>query len=94
MAHFAELNQDNTVTRVIVVGNANITDASGQEQEQLGIAFCKSLFGPTTSWVQTSYNAAFRGCYAGAGYTYDPEADVFLPPAPSDSKVTEVEAEL
>lgn len=70
MAHFARL-EDNTVREVIVINNEVITDANGQEQEQLGINFCKSLYGADTEWVQTSYNGTFRGKYAGAGDKWD-----------------------
>ena len=80
MAHFAQLNDDNTVTRVIVVHNNELLDANGQESEAQGIAFCKSLYGADTRWVQTSYNSNFRGCYAGIGHRYDAATDQFLPP--------------
>lgn len=80
MAHFAQLDQDNCVLQVIVVNNAVILDDSGVEQESLGIAFCKSLYGEDTEWVQTSYNANFRAFYAGIGYTYDSVKDEFIPP--------------
>lgn len=78
MAHFAELNQNNVVLRVLVVSNDDITDENGQEQEALGISFLQGLFGADTRWVQTSYNGNFRGCYAGIGMTYDPVADIFI----------------
>ena len=80
MAHFAQLNDDNTVTGVIVVHNNELLDANGQESEAQGIAFCKSLYGADTRWVQTSYNGNFRGRYAGIGYRYDAATDQFLPP--------------
>jgi hypothetical protein len=82
MAHFAELDASNVVTRVIVVGNTECLDPTGQESEAVGIAFCQSLYGQDTRWVQTSYNAKFRGRYAGAGDTYDSELDVFVAPEP------------
>ena len=81
MAHFAQLDENNIVTGVIVVHNNELLDANGQESEAKGIAFCKSLYGNDTRWVQTSYNGSFRGCYAGIGYTYDVTNDQFLPPA-------------
>ena len=59
MAHFAELDLSNIVLRVIVVNNEDIT-VNGQESEAKGIAFCQSLFGADTRWVQTSYNNTFR----------------------------------
>jgi len=80
MAHFAELDSDNKVLRVIVVNNEVITDEHGQEQEQLGIDFCKSLYGEDTIWVQTSYNNSKRGMYAGAAISYDKEKDEFVNP--------------
>lgn len=80
MAHFAELNQDNVVTQVLVVSNSDILDENGQESENIGIQFLKNIFGQDTRWVQTSYNASFRGNYAGIGYTYDAEKDEFIKP--------------
>lgn len=70
MAHFAQLDDKNIVTRVIVVGNDDITDANGDEVESIGIAFCQKLMGADTNWRKTSYNANFRGNYAGIGATY------------------------
>ena len=70
MAHFARV-ENGIVREVIVVNNEVITDTNGQEQEQLGIDFCKSLYGDNTEWAQTSYNGTFRGKYAGSGDTWD-----------------------
>ena len=83
MAHFAELDADNVVVRVIVVNNAELLDANGQEQEAIGAAFCQSLFGGT--WVQTSYNGSFRARFAGEGYAYDQNHDAFIAPKPFPS---------
>jgi len=83
MAHFAELNDQNEVLRVIVVDNADCLNAEGQEDEAVGIAFCQNLLGGR--WVQTSYNGNMRARYAGAGYTYDAVRDVFLTPQPYPS---------
>ena len=91
MAHFAEINHENQVLRVIVVGNSDCTNAQGQESEQVGIAFCKSLFGDYTNWKQTSYNGNFRKNYANVGYVYDSMRDAFIPPKPFESwKLNEV----
>jgi hypothetical protein len=68
MAHFAEINDSNVVTRVIVVGNSDTADAQGNEKEYIGAAFCERLFGGT--WKQTSYNSNFRVRYAGVGYEW------------------------
>lgn len=83
MAHFAELNDDNKVLRVIVVHNNELLDQNGNENEQKGIDFCVNHFGGR--WVQTSYNGSFRGCYAGVDYTYDETLDTFIPPSTSDN---------
>jgi hypothetical protein len=82
MAHFAELDTHNTVLRVIVVSNNMILDEQGQESEDLGVAFCHSLYGADTLWAQTSYNGNFRKNYAGIGFTYDPQRDAFIAPKP------------
>lgn len=85
MAHFAELDENNVVTRVIVVANKDTSDASGVEHESIGIAFCQNLF--DGNWKQTSYNGNFRKNYAGIGYTYDASIDAFVPPQPYPSWV-------
>lgn len=81
MAHFAEV-LNGVVSRVVVVNNADITDADGIEQPVLAIDFLPPTDG---QWIQTSYSGSFRSYYAGIGYTYDPIADVFAPPAPAES---------
>ena len=84
MAHFAKLDENNVVTQVIVVDNKDITDPhTGQEDEILGIAFCKKLLGG--NWKQTSYNNSTRVRYAGIGYSYNAALDAFVPPQPHDS---------
>ena len=81
MAHFAQLNESNTVIQVIVVVNDELL-VDGVEQENKGIEFCKSLLGQNTVWKQTSYNSTFRKNYAGYGYSYDAELDAFIAPQP------------
>ena len=71
MAHFAEIDGNNIVQRVIVVPNAH---------EANGAQWCTDLLGGT--WVQTSYNATIRKNYAGIGFTFDPVRDAFIPPQP------------
>jgi hypothetical protein len=82
MAHFAELDSNNIVLRVLVVDNKMIIDEQGNEVEQLGINFLKSLFGQKTIWLQTSYSGNFRKNYAGIEYTYDQARDAFINPKP------------
>lgn len=81
MAHFARINENSIVSEVIVISNDDCKDASGNESEAVGIAFCKSIYGTNTAWVQTSYNATFRGKYAGAGDIYDTVNDIFITPS-------------
>lgn len=76
MAHFAELNADNIVTRVVVVSNNEITDSNGDEQESLGIAFLENLYGPST-WKQCSYNGNLRARYPTPGSVYLENIDAF-----------------
>jgi hypothetical protein len=86
MSHFAKLDENNIVTQVIVVSNEDITDPfTGQEDEILGIAFCKKLLGG--NWKQTSYNNNMRVRYAGTGYSYNAELDAFITPKPFPSWV-------
>lgn len=83
MAHFAQLDSSNIVLRVDVVNNETIDNLPFPQSEPVGVAFCKSLYGDDTIWVQTSYNANFRYNYAGMGFTYDPTAQpsgAFIPP--------------
>ena len=80
MAHFAQLNEENLVTQVIVVANQDTADQDGVENEAIGIEFCTNLLGGR--WKQTSYNANIRKNYAGVGYKYDKDLDAFIPPQP------------
>lgn len=87
MAHFAQLDENNVVTQVIVVNNNELLDENGVEQEAKGIVFCQSLFGETTHWVKTSYNASIRKNYAGIGFIFDESKNAFIPPKPYPSWV-------
>jgi len=89
MAHFAELNENNVVIRVIVVNDIELLE-NGIEIEQKGIDFCKMLFGSQTVWIQTSYNHNFRNVFAGPNFVYLPELDVFVLPKPFNSWVLNV----
>ena len=76
MAHFAEIDSDNKVIRVLVVSN---------DDEHRGQEFLADDLGLGGFWVQTSYNHNFRKQYAGIGYSYDETADVFVRPSPFES---------
>lgn len=83
MANFAKLNETNTVIDVLAVNN-DVIIIDGQESEQAGINFLQGITGHL-NWKQTSYNNNFRGKYAGIGYKYDQDFDVFIPPQPYPS---------
>jgi len=70
MAHFAQIDETNTVIRVDVVNNSAIDDLPFPESEPVGQAFLASL-GITGTWLQTSYSGSFRNTYAGIGFVYD-----------------------
>ncbi len=79
MAHYAEVGANDIVMRVVVVAN-EVTHATpdGSEDETLGATFLQDLLGG--EWVQTSYHGTMRGRYAGVGYLFDRQRDVFVPP--------------
>ena len=68
MAHFAELDSNNIVLRVLCLDNSVMQNEQGQRVEQIGIDFLKSLYGQDTVWKQTSYNTK-------AGIHYDPNTN-------------------
>lgn len=76
MAHFAEVDKDNIVARVLVTDN---NDPNGDE----GYQWLVDTFGGT--WIKTSYNATIRKNFASVGYSYDSDLDAFIPPKPYDS---------
>ena len=78
MAHFAKI-ENNRVKQVIVISNDDCGGGEFPESEPIGQAFIASL-GLNGLWLQTSYNANFRGCYASATWTYDAQLDEFVPP--------------
>ena len=74
MSHFAEIDENNIVTRVLVGDNDMPNEGYDWLVENLG-----------GTWVKTSYNATIRKNYAGIGYTYDQDRDAFIPPKPFES---------
>lgn len=84
MAHFAQI-EDNYVTEVIVVNNADCGGGDFPESEPIGQTFIAScnIFG---DFLQCSYSGSFRGAYPGPGWTYDHELDEFIaPPTPEET---------
>lgn len=76
MSHWAEIDNENKVLRVLVGDN---DDPNGDE----GYSWLINNLGGT--WIQTSYNNNIRKQYAGIGFTYDADADVFIAPQPYPS---------
>jgi hypothetical protein len=87
MAHFAELDSNNKVLRVVTACNQEIANNGGELSEQAAEHFktiCP-LSENGVKWVQTSYNNNFRKQYAGINFTYDPVKDIFIGPQPYPS---------
>jgi hypothetical protein len=78
MSHWAEINEENLVIRVLVGDNE---DPAGDEGLQWLI---DNLDG---TWIKTSYNGTIRKNYAGIGYTYDKARDAFIPPKCHDEAI-------
>jgi len=84
MAHFAELDANNTVLRVVIIPNDKLVHpTTGFESEVLGEAYCINTLGHSENgvkWLQTSYNGKIRSHYAGIGFTYVTDIDAFVCP--------------
>jgi hypothetical protein len=78
MAHFAQINEKNIVQQILVVPD---------EQQHRGNDYLSIDLGLGGVWVQTSYNGNIRKMFAGVGYSYNSELDIFLPPKPFNSWV-------
>ena len=84
MAHFAEIDINNKVLRVVVACNQDIANNGGEQSEQAAEHFksgCK-LSENGVKWVQTSYNNNYRKQFAHVGYFYDSIKDKFISPQP------------
>jgi hypothetical protein len=98
MASFAKLDSNNIVLKVVSIVNEVLKDSNGEEQEQLGIQFLRTLYNePNAIWKQTSYNThggihdnngtPLRKNHAGIGYIYDEDRNAFIPKKPYQSWV-------
>ena len=76
MSHWAEINEEKMVVRVLVGDNS---EPNGDE----GYQWLIDNVGGT--WIKTSYNGNIRKNYAGVGFTYDEQLDAFIPPKPFNS---------
>jgi hypothetical protein len=82
MAHFVQIT-NGTVTNGIAISN-DVVGVDYPESEPVGQTFI-AQHGYEGQWLQTSYNNNFRKQYAGIGFTYDADADVFVAPQPFPS---------
>jgi len=101
MAHFAKINNDKEVITVLTLNNSDMLNASGVEDETVGQKYLELHNNwPAQMWIQTSYNTfnnqhrtggtPFRGNYAGIGYTWDENNQIFWPKKPFASWVKDV----
>ena len=101
MAHFAKLGTNNKVIQVLTLDNVNMLNADGVEDELVGQQYLEQHNNwPAQMWIQTSYNTfggqhknggtAFRGNYAGIGYTWDEDDQIFWPKKPYASWVKHI----
>jgi len=98
MAHFAKLGANSKVIQVLTLNNSDMLNADGVEDEAVGQQYLETHNNwPAQMWIQTSYNTsgnthsgggtAFRGNYAGIGYTWDEDDQIFWPKKPYASWV-------
>ena len=83
MAHFAEIDSNNIVLRVVVIDNNDVNTNGGDQSATAAKAVEKIvLFSSGVKWIQTSYNNNFRKQYAGIGYSFDSTKNKFIAPQP------------
>ena len=98
MAHFAKLGANGKVIQVLTLNNSDMLNADGVEDESVGQQYLETHNNwPAQMWIQTSYNTsgnqhnnggtAFRGNYAGIGYEWDEDNQIFWPKKPYASQV-------
>ncbi len=98
MAHFAKLGANGKVIQVLTLDNKDMLNADNVEDESVGQQYLETHNNwPAQMWIQTSYNTSrnqhslggtpFRGNYAGIGYTWDEDDQIFWPKKPYASWV-------
>jgi len=101
MAHFAKLGSNSKVIQVLTLNNGDMLNADGVEDETVGQQYLERHNNwPAQMWIQTSYNTSggthkdggtpFRGNYAGIGYTWDEDNNLFYGKKPYASWVLDV----
>jgi hypothetical protein len=103
MAHFAKIGINSKVIQVVTLNNDDMLNAEGVEDESVGQQYLETHNNwPAQMWIQTSYNTlgnqhkeggtALRGNYAGIGYIWDEDNNIFWPPKPYASWVKHIES--
>jgi hypothetical protein len=100
MAHFAKIGMSSKVISVLTLNNSDMLNADGVEDESVGQQYLERHNNwPAQMWIQTSYNTqggkhnsgddskALRGNYAGIGYTWDEDNNIFYAKKPYPSWV-------
>ena len=98
MAHFAKLGSNSKVIQVLTLNNGDMLNADGVEDESVGQQYLERHNNwPAQMWIQTSYNTSagthklggtpLRGNYAGIGYTWDEDNNIFYGKKPYPSWV-------
>ena len=98
MAHFAKLGSNSKVIQVLTLNNGDMLNADGVEDETVGQQYLERHNNwPAQMWIQTSYNTSngthtlggtpLRGNYAGIGYTWDEDNNIFYSKSPYPSWV-------
>ena len=101
MAHFAKLGSNSKVIQVLTLNNGDMLNADGVEDESVGQQYLERHNNwPAQMWIQTSYNTSagthklggtpLRGNYAGIGYTWDEDNNIFYGKKPYPSWVLDV----
>ena len=101
MAHFAKLGANGKVIQVLTLDNKDMLNADGVEDESVGQQYLETHNNwPAQMWIQTSYNTQdnqhklggtpFRGNYAGIGYEWDEDNEIFWPKKPHASWVKDI----
>jgi hypothetical protein len=103
MAHFAKIGSNGKVIQVLTLNNSDMLNADGVEDETVGQQYLEQHNNwPAQMWIQTSYNTLgnthsgsgtpLRGNYAGIGFTWDEDDQIFWPKKPYASWVKHIES--
>lgn len=90
MAHWAEVDENNTVLRITVGSNEDLDEGYQWLIDNLGGRWLKTSYN-TTQGKHTSGGIPFRGNYASVGGKYYEDIDAFMPPSPYPSWIIDLD---